>query len=372
MEQKVLGSAFVNRSGNGMQRTGQVEGTKGQENAKTVAGYSYSDPQATVAVECSIADGSRRVSVWMQEMEEEQKSVQDKGSQGSGTGQTNVTQEQNPSVEGEKAAQEEEKKKSSGGISQEDLDFMERLLDEMKKSREANAKDRNNGKKRSLNYNHRRVSAAIMRAKNSTQASNALTSAKSNLANLRRKMGSGKYDENELNIAISHANRMIRTARKKVKNVKMEEQRQRRDDGIENEAERRKNTAYKVDTTKDLAQNSDREREILLLKKELKQSQTRRKSAHRRDENHELLLADMEYLRRKIDLMRQEQQLQKEERSQAAELRQAMVSMGLEQVSSTAAAASGTAGVTSTDSGSTGSAGADAAAVPSGGFDAKA
>lgn len=370
MEQKVFGSAYVNRSGNGMQRTGKTESTKGQDNA--VTGYSYSDPQETLAATCNIADGSRRVSVWMQEMENELQSVQDKVSQGTSTGQTDVTQGQNPAVE-DKAAEEEEKKKSSGGITQEDLEFMERLLDEMKKSREANAKNKT-AKKRSLNYNHRRVSGAIMRAKNSTQASNALTSAKSNLANLRRKMGSGKYDENELNIAISHANRMIRTARKKVRNVKMEEQRQRRDDGIENEAERRKNTAYKVDRTKELSQNSDREREILLLKKELKQNQTRRKSAHRRDENHELLVADMEYLRRKIDLMRQEQQLQKEERSQAAELRQAVVSMGIEQVSSTAAAASGTAGATSADSGSTGAVGSDvvAAAPVSGGFDAKA
>lgn len=47
------------------------------------------------------------------------------------------------------------------------------------------------------------------------QASNALTSANSALSALRRKSASGQYNDDELQIAINHAKKMVRVARKK-------------------------------------------------------------------------------------------------------------------------------------------------------------
>jgi hypothetical protein len=48
------------------------------------------------------------------------------------------------------------------------------------------------------------------------------------------------------------------------------------------------------------------DQELQRLKKQLKQLSKMEKNEHRRSENYDLLMADMEYLKRKIDLMRQD------------------------------------------------------------------
>lgn len=103
---------------------------------------------------------------------------------------------------------------------------MERLLESMRKSRENISKTNANAKK-TLTYNYRKVSGAIMRAKTRIQAGNALASAKSELSGLKRKAGSGQYKDEELQIAINHANKMIRTARRKMSHLKLEEMQKR-------------------------------------------------------------------------------------------------------------------------------------------------
>jgi len=105
--------------------------------------------------------------------------------------------------------EEENKKKNSKtyGFSDEDIDYMNRLLEDIKKARErykANNEKRKTAKK-TLNYQFKKVSATISKAKNVTQAGNAVFKAKNSLISLRRKAASGKYDSQELTMAGSNA-----------------------------------------------------------------------------------------------------------------------------------------------------------------------
>lgn len=207
----------------------------------------------------------------------------------------------------------EEKKSKSYGVTEEGLDQLEKLLEEMKESRKSTSDSKTKGKK-VLNYNFRRISSAISRAKNVNQASNALTSANSNLSSLRRKVASGQYKESELQIAMTHAKKMVRTARKKVKNIKYEDQIDKRDQGIETDKERRNRQSLTLSRGDIIRKREKQEKELRLLKKQLRQQKQQRKNAHRRGEEHDLINADMEFLRKKIDLLRQERQESSEER----------------------------------------------------------
>ena len=198
----------------------------------------------------------------------------------------------------------EGKKKESEFFAGDGLEFSERLLERMKESREAQKKKRNEGTKRKLNYSYRKVSGAILRAKNSMQAGNALASAKSNLSRLQRKAGSKNYDSNELAIAITHAKKMVRTAKKKVNNIRYEERNKQNDDFIGHQTDRRKKQIVAAHQDFGLSESAKLEKEVLRLKKQLKREQNFTKNAHRRDENMELLMADLEYLRKKIDFLK--------------------------------------------------------------------
>lgn len=310
---------YLNQSGKGVQGTEQIRKTenkngKNVENASSEGYFGFEDNLSGVDV--SITEGAKRVSQWLLAEEtlyqgqmgygvqKEIRNPQDAVSQ-----KAELSQE-----ELEALAEEENKKKQEGsgatGVNSGELLFMERLLESMKESREAN---RNNStkQKRALNYNYRKVSGAIMRAKSVNQAGNALTSAKSSLSNLRRKNGSGNYDSNELAIAISHAQKMVRTARKKLQNMKQEERMNRNDTQLENNKEREHNSLNRVERGGNTAKEVKREQELLLLKKQLKQHRKQRENAHRRDEAHELLNADMEYLKKTIELLRQERAMDK-------------------------------------------------------------
>ena len=82
-------------------------------------------------------------------------------------------------------------------------------------------------KMKKLQYNFKLISSQIMRAKTSSSASQAVSSAKRMVAQLRRKRKSGEYDDEELEAAITHALAMERVAKKHVKNLQQEELAQR-------------------------------------------------------------------------------------------------------------------------------------------------
>lgn len=78
-------------------------------------------------------------------------------------------------------------------------------------------------KMKKLQYNFKLIASQIMRAKTSSSASQAVSSAKRMVAQLRRKRKSGEYDDEELEAAITHAQAMERVAKKHVKYLQQEE-----------------------------------------------------------------------------------------------------------------------------------------------------
>lgn len=203
-------------------------------------------------------------------------------------------------------AEQEEDKKDAFGYDEDTIEYMERLLESMRESREKNAKNQQNTKKR-LNYNFRKVSGSIMRAKTVMQAGNALSSANSSLSSLRRKYASGKYNDKEMEAAVQHAKKMIRTARKKMNNLKREQQEQSLDDAVEGSKRLDNKKEQMAERNRSIANDVKREQELILLEKNLKRIREQKKNVRRKDEFNDLLNADLEYLKRQIQLMKQEQ-----------------------------------------------------------------
>lgn len=227
-----------------------------------------------------------------------------------------VTAEQTAESEAETDREDVSENADTQGYSESDIEYMERLLESMRKSRENISKTNANAKK-TLTYNYRKVSGAIMRAKTRIQAGNALASAKSELSGLKRKAGSGQYKDEELQIAINHANKMIRTARRKMSHLKLEEMQKKSDNDTVHSKERKNENIKKQEHVQNsTAVKADLDQQVLQLKKRLKQITKAEKNGHRRSENYDLLQADMEYLKRKIDLLRQDQSGQSSDTAQ--------------------------------------------------------
>lgn len=196
-------------------------------------------------------------------------------------------------LSGEKEKAEEEK--SEDEIQ---LERLQEMLERLREAQKNNDAKKDQIKKR-LNYNYRKVSSTISRSKNLSQASNAVASANTNLSMIRRKGASGKYDENEINIAVVHAKKMINAARRKLRNIKKEAQINREDEIVVN---RREEMTQQIVNEK---KKQEAEDAIRQLKKALNSLKKQREHADRSSEDRELLNADLEYLRKKIDLIKQ-------------------------------------------------------------------
>lgn len=186
-----------------------------------------------------------------------------------------------------------------------------------------------------LNYNYRDVSGRILRAKTSVSARQVVAHARTMVAVLRRRYGCGEYNDRDLEIAIIHAEKMVRIAKKKLKNLKAEELAQRTSEteetteeqaeenvsgaeetqsesGDMNEEELRKMIRQMEQELQELAaENSMDEltQECFggggkMSEEELKQM----KKKHRCDEMRRIVEADMKYLKAMFQRIIQEQQ----------------------------------------------------------------
>ncbi|MBD5550712.1 MAG: hypothetical protein HDQ96_05970 [Lachnospiraceae bacterium] len=190
-------------------------------------------------------------------------------------------------------------------------------------------------KYKKLNYNYREVSGRILRAKTSGSARQTVTHARTVMAMLRRKYGTGEYNEKDVEIAIIHAEKMIRIAKKKLKNLKMEEQAKRTSEAekLENEREE-ENSAQMAETqTENSEMSEEKLREMIRqMEKELQELEAENslddmmdeclggsgnmseeelklmKKKHRCDEMRQIVEADMKYLKAMFQRMMQEQQ----------------------------------------------------------------
>lgn len=172
---------------------------------------------------------------------------------------------------------------------------LQRLQEKKKIKKEAT-----NTKKKVLRYSYKKVSGSVMRAKTLSQASSALTSAISNLNSLKRKSMTGKYDEDEIEIALKHAKKMVRTAKKKMNHLKYEQKQDQSDDAYV--GNKKKEMTQSVTTKKQ--DNEDVQQQIRLLEDQLESVKKQRSKGNRKDENIDIMNSDMEYLRKKIELLK--------------------------------------------------------------------
>lgn len=207
-----------------------------------------------------------------------------------------------------------------------------------KKNSGVNAVQRTTNKKKKykkLNYNYRDVSGRIIRAKTSVSARQVVTHARTMVAMLRRRYGCGEYNDRDLEIAIIHAEKMVRIARKKLKNLKSEELARRTSEAekLEEEREEENNAEMEEAQSDDGEMSEEKLREMIrrmeqelqqliaedsmdeltdeclgsggtMSEEELKQV----KKKHRCDEMRQIVEADMKYLKAMFQRMMQEQQ----------------------------------------------------------------
>ena len=206
------------------------------------------------------------------------------------------------------AEQEAEEKTKMPWESDEEMSKKEKELERLQKMLER-CKERREAKKESarkpLRYKHSRVSSAIRGAKTVVQASNALVKANSSLNQLRRQAASGNYNESEVAMAQTHARKMVRTARMKLRNIKSEHNQKNNNTLAKDHASAKLgNVVKKVRAEQKLDAIQQKDREMLKLTKLIQRKEATLKNRHRRKENWDLMEADMEYLRRRIEYLK--------------------------------------------------------------------
>ena len=102
--------------------------------------------------------------------------------------------------------------------------ILESTLSYGKQLRESrvNSKSTSNEMKK-LKYSFKDISGQIRKAKTSTNAKQVASKARREVAQLKAKLQTGKYDADELNAAIDHAKAMERAAKKKARHLEEEE-----------------------------------------------------------------------------------------------------------------------------------------------------
>lgn len=80
------------------------------------------------------------------------------------------------------------------------------------------------GKKKRLQYSFKSISNQIMMAKTPNIAKSVTTKARGQIARLQRNLDNDDYDETELRHAITHAKKMLRIAKKKMRHLEEEEE----------------------------------------------------------------------------------------------------------------------------------------------------
>ena len=287
---------------------GSRSGNQNPSNRNQIDPRSYDSPE----YQNDISARRYEVASWLQDMGTlEETTMPDMlrdGSQTSGWSQAvaaeagEVLTEQEQLEETEET--EEEKQSQIWDPDQEAEDELAGLkaMLEALKERKTNASQ---AVKKRLPYRYQRVSSAIRGAKNVLQATTALTSANTNLAQVKRQGASGKYSEREISIATTHARKMVRTARTKLRHLKAENMQENDGDRVKNDTSQKMGIVVKRAHSQDkLVKQQKKDQEMLKLAKKIQNMETKYRNKHRRKENWDLMEADMEYLRRQIEYLR--------------------------------------------------------------------
>lgn len=143
----------------------------------------------------------------------------------------------------------------------------------------SNQKKAKKKRKKSVNYNAKELSHQLSRATRASGATQVLVRAKGMIEYLQRCAATGNFDEGEIKAAIAHARRMVKCARKKVRNLKNEERMERKE--------------KKTGVSKDIRKDGELK---ALIRRELRKLRQK----NRREEQEEISDADMRYLKERI------------------------------------------------------------------------
>ena len=149
-------------------------------------------------------------------------------------------------------------------------------------------------KKKRLPYRYHKISAEIRQAKASGEASKTLANARAALGDLLKSKDSGKYNEKEIENAIAHAKKMVQCAKMKLEHLSQEEQQKQQNEKADRQ---------------DLAGSTDAKTAALQMEINMReQALAQRCRDNRSVEEKELNEADLAYLKRKMELLRQEKE----------------------------------------------------------------
>lgn len=198
---------------------------------------------------------------------------------------------------------------TAGGVSNAALGAMNISTSSMNSNVKKTSKNSRKMPKKSVNYNPRELSSALLRASRSRSAGQVLVQARSKLATLAKIRGTGQYNEAQVDAAIAHAKRMVRCAKMKTQNLRQEERMQNRyEDQAKAEARQKKNEAKARIAQKE--RNLEQKQEIARMQYNQKQKKITRellqkKKNNRNRENNKIMDADMEYLKQQMRGLRE-------------------------------------------------------------------
>lgn len=159
--------------------------------------------------------------------------------------------------------------------------------------------------KKTLKYNSKEISSQLLRARKSQNASMVVSRAKNKVSTLKRCLGTGQYNDNEVRIALAHANKMVKAAQMKVTNLKEEERMKKSLKRDHTTKERQQKNAIKRRVSqkqKDIKMKAQLdEMQQVMKEKTMRQEILRKKRLHRNSERTSVSEADMEYLKNKMD-----------------------------------------------------------------------
>ncbi len=194
-------------------------------------------------------------------------------------------------------------------------------------------------KKKKLQYNFKEISHQIMSTKTAGNARQVAARARGKIAELRKKLKTGEYDDKELEAAISHAEQMERVARKRMKHLQEEERVKTEGGPCDAELEEEltldwEDVEEQVDEELDMEELKELMQEFQDLMEESMEEMDEAyaldelseelmvsfqeemdpedfellKKKHRSDELREIMVADMKYLKALFDKLEKEKQ----------------------------------------------------------------
>lgn len=168
--------------------------------------------------------------------------------------------------------------------------------------------------KKRLNYNPREISNQLMRAGKSRNAAIVLIRAKRNVSVLKSAHATGQYDNKEIKIALDHAKRMVECSKLKVSHLKEEERMQGKNERERHAREQQKENEIKRRTHQKEQQLKIKmvqgEHQRILKEKSKRQELRQKRRMHRRQEQNEILDADLKYLKSQTENKPENQSLE--------------------------------------------------------------